>query len=165
MLLATGHGAKGLVVLTVNVVALTFTGARYETIRVVRVDGQRKQREAFTGAGKFLEFLPGFIQNGIVVKAPVIAVSRIGDGGFQLFGTIQVIETVGFQEHIFPGKAQVSALHKVVFIARVFQDITKANVLREEARHRGGGVTFKRSEQRNAALGGHHPGDGVIRAG
>ena len=104
---------------------------------MMRVDGQRKQREAFTGAGKLLEFLPGFIQNGIVVKAPVVAVGRIGHRGFQLFGTIQVIETVGFQEHIFSGEAQVCSLHKIVFVAGVFQDIAEANILREEGRHGG----------------------------
>ncbi|MNR36165.1 hypothetical protein D3C85_1540610 [compost metagenome] len=75
-----------------------------------------------------------------------------------------MIEAVGFQEHVFSGKTQVSALHKVVFVAGVFQDVAEADILREEARHRRRSVAFERCKQRNAALGGDHPGDGVIGA-
>jgi hypothetical protein len=44
-----------------------------------------------------------------------------------------MIKAVGFQKHIFAGKAQVCALHKIVFVAGVFQDIAKADILREKA--------------------------------
>ena len=46
-----------------------------------------------------------------------------------------MVKTVGFQEHVFSGKAQVGPLYEVVFVAGDFQDIAEANVLREEARH------------------------------
>ncbi|MNS90944.1 hypothetical protein D3C72_1250160 [compost metagenome] len=75
-----------------------------------------------------------------------------------------MIETVGFQEHVFPGEAQVGPLHEVVFVAGVLEDIAETNILREEARHRRGGVTLERRKQRNTALRGDHPGDGVIGA-
>ncbi len=76
-----------------------------------------------------------------------------------------MVKAVGFEEHIFSGKAQVGSLHKIVLIAGVFQDVAQADILREEARHRGRGVAFKGGKQRDAALGGDHPGDGVIGAG
>ncbi len=76
-----------------------------------------------------------------------------------------MLKTVRFQEHVFPGETQVSALHKVVFVAGIFQDIAKADILREEARHRRRCVAFKRGEQRDTALGCNHPSDGVIGAG
>jgi hypothetical protein len=43
-----------------------------------------------------------------------------------------VIEAVGFQKHVFAGKAQVGSLHKIVFVAGVFQDIAKADILRKK---------------------------------
>ncbi len=48
------------------------------------------------------------------------------------------------------------------FHSRSFQNVAEADILREEAGDRGGGVAFKRRKQRNAALGSHHAGDGVI---
>jgi hypothetical protein len=39
------------------------------------------------------------------------------------------------------------------------QDIAQANILREERRHRGGGVAFKRCEQRDTALGTYFDND------
>ncbi len=46
-----------------------------------------------------------------------------------------MVKTVGFQEHIFSGEAQVCPLHKIVFVAGVFQDVAEANILGEERRH------------------------------
>ena len=79
MLLATGHGAKGGVAFAVHVIAFAFTGARDETIRMVRIYRQREEGKTLPGAGKRLEFLPGFVQYGIVIETPVVAVGRVGN--------------------------------------------------------------------------------------
>ena len=73
-----------------------------------------------------------------------------------------MIEAVRFQEHIFTGKTQIRALHEIVLITRVFQDIAQTDVLREEAGDRGGGVAFKGGKQRYAALRSHHARNRVI---
>ncbi len=75
-----------------------------------------------------------------------------------------MVKAVGLQEDVFPGKTQVGTLHEIVLITGVFQDIAKADIFREEAGDRGRGVAFKGCEQRDAALGGDHPGDCVVRA-
>lgn len=36
-----------------------------------------------------------------------------------------MIKTMGFQEHVFPGKAQICALYKDVLIAGVLQDVAQ----------------------------------------
>ncbi|MNP81385.1 hypothetical protein D3C76_1797240 [compost metagenome] len=71
---------------------------------------------------------------------------------------------MGLQEDVFPGEAQVGTLHEIVLVSGIFQDIAKADILREEAGDRGRGVAFKGREQRDAALRRDHPGDGVIGA-
>ena len=76
-----------------------------------------------------------------------------------------MIEAVRFQEHIFSGEAQVSALYEVVLITRVFQDIAQTDILREKAGNRGRGVAFERREQRDPALGSDHSGNRVVGAG
>ena len=76
-----------------------------------------------------------------------------------------MIEAVRFKENVFSGEAQISALHKVVLITRVFQDISKADILREKAGNRGRGVAFKRRKQRDPALGGDHSGNRVVGTG
>ena len=53
-----------------------------------------------------------------------------------------MVEAMRLQEHIFTGKTQIRALHEIVLITRVFQDIAQTDVLREEAGDRGGGVAF-----------------------
>ena len=75
-----------------------------------------------------------------------------------------MVETVRLQEHIFTGKTQIRALHEIVLITRVFQDIAQTDVLREEAGDRGGGVAFKGGKQRYAALRSHHARNRVIRS-
>lgn len=82
MLLATGDGAEGFIIFSVNVVAFALAGARDETVRMVSIYRQGKEGEAFPGAGQFFEFFPGLLQYGIVVEAPVVAVSGVGDGRF-----------------------------------------------------------------------------------
>ena len=75
-----------------------------------------------------------------------------------------MVEAMRLQEHIFTGKTQIRALHEIVLITRVFQDIAQTDVLREEAGDRGGGVAFKRGKQRYAALRSHHARNRVIRS-
>ena len=75
-----------------------------------------------------------------------------------------MIEAVRLEEHVFSGETQVGALHKIVFVAGVFQNVAEADILREEAGDRGRGVAFKRRKQRDAALRGDHPGDSVVGA-
>ena len=75
-----------------------------------------------------------------------------------------MVETVRLQEHIFTGKTQIRALHEIVLITRVFQDIAQTDVLREEAGNRSGGVSFKGGKQRYAALRSHHARNRVIRS-
>ena len=94
MLLATGDRAKREVLFPVDIIAFTLAGTGDKAVRMVGVDRQRKEREAFAGLRKFFEFFPGFIQNGVIVEAPVIAVSGVGDRGFQLFSAVQVVKTV-----------------------------------------------------------------------
>ncbi|CDA01474.1 unknown [Klebsiella variicola CAG:634] len=163
MFLAAANGAEGEVFLTVYVIAFTLTGARDKAVGVVGIHRQGEQREAFTGARQLFEFFPRLIEHGVVIEAPVVAIGGIRYRSFELFRPVQVIEAVGFEKHVFAGKAQVGSLHKIVFIAGVFQDIAKADILGKEAGDRGRGVAFKRREQRNAALRGDHTGDGVIR--
>ena len=76
-----------------------------------------------------------------------------------------MIEAVRLQEDIFSGEAQIRALYEVVLITRVFQDIPKADILREKAGNRGRGVAFKRRKQRDPALRGDHSGNRVVGAG
>ena len=73
-----------------------------------------------------------------------------------------MIKSVRFQKYIFPGKAQVGTLHKIVLITGVLQDIAQTDIVGEEAGNRCRGVAFKWRKQRNTALGGDHAGDGVI---
>lgn len=75
-----------------------------------------------------------------------------------------MVEAMRLQEHIFTGKTQIRALHEIVLITRVFQDIAQTDVLREEAGNRSGGVTFKWGKKRNAALRSHHTRNRVIRS-
>ena len=75
-----------------------------------------------------------------------------------------MVEAMRLQEHIFTGKTQIRALHEIVLITRVLQDIAQADVLWEEAGNRSGGVAFKGSKQRNAALRSHHACNRVIRS-
>ena len=75
-----------------------------------------------------------------------------------------MVEAMRLQEHIFTGKTQIRALHEIVLITRVFQDIAQTDVLREEAGDRGGGVAFKGGKQRYAALRSHHARNRVIRS-
>ena len=75
-----------------------------------------------------------------------------------------MVEAVRFQEHIFTGKTQIRALHEIVLITRVFQNIAQTDVLREEAGNRSGGVAFKWGKQRYAALRSHHARNRVIRS-
>ena len=79
MFLATANGAEREVFLTVHVIAFAFTGARDETIRMVRIYRQREEGKTLPGAGKRLEFLPGFVQYRIVIETPVVAVGRVGN--------------------------------------------------------------------------------------
>ena len=75
-----------------------------------------------------------------------------------------MVEAMRLQEHIFTGKTQIRALHEIVLITRVFQDIAQTDVLREEAGNRSGGVSFKGGKQRYAALRSHHARNRVIRS-
>ena len=129
------------------------------------IDGESEQRKAFAGLGERFELFPRFVEHGVVVEAPVVAVGRVSHRCFQLFRAVQVIEAVRFEENVFTGKTQVGALHKVVFVTGVFQDIAETDILRKEAGYRRGSVAFERREQRNTALGSDHAGDGVIGAG
>ncbi len=82
MLLATAHRAERLIRFAVNRVALALAGAGDKAVRVVGIYRQGKQREALAGLRQLLEFFPGFIQHRVVVKTPVVAIRRIGNGGF-----------------------------------------------------------------------------------
>ncbi|MNS79495.1 hypothetical protein D3C72_1131510 [compost metagenome] len=82
MFLATGHGAERLIGFAVDLVLFALAGARDKTVRVVCIDGEGKQRETLARFGQLLEFLPGFIQHRVVVEAPIVAIRRVGYGGF-----------------------------------------------------------------------------------
>ena len=82
MLLATGNGAEREVLFTVHIVAFALAGAGDKAVRVMGIDRQGEQREAFSGLRKRLKFFPRLIKDGIVVEAPVVTVSWVGDRGF-----------------------------------------------------------------------------------
>jgi hypothetical protein len=56
MLLTTGDRAKGEILFPADVIAFTLAGAGDKTVRMMGVDRQRKEREAFAGLRKFFEF-------------------------------------------------------------------------------------------------------------
>ena len=152
MFLAAANGAKGEVFLTVHVIAFTLAGARNKAVGMVGVHRQGEQRKAFSGLRQLFEFFPRLLKYRVVIEAPVVAVGGIRYRGFELFRPEQVIEAVGLEKDVFASKAQVSSLHKIVFVTGVFQDIAKADILRKEAGYGGRSVAFKRRKQRNAAL-------------
>ena len=82
MLLAAGYRAERCVVFAVNFIAFALTGARDKPVRMVGIYRQGKEGETLAGAGQFLELFPGFVQYRVVVKAPVVAVMRVGNGRF-----------------------------------------------------------------------------------
>ncbi len=75
-----------------------------------------------------------------------------------------MVEAMRLQEHIFTGKTQIRALHEIVLITRVFQDIAQTDVLREEAGDRGGGVAFKGANSGMPHSSSHHARNRVIRS-
>ena len=152
MFLAAANGAEGEVFLAVHVIAFTLAGARNKAVGMVGVHRQGEQRKAFSGLRQLFEFFPRLLKYRVVIEAPVVAVGGIRYRGFELFRSEQVIEAVGLEKDVFASKAQVSSLHKIVFVTGVFQDIAKADILRKEAGYGGRSVAFKRRKQRNAAL-------------
>ena len=82
MLLATGDGAEREIFFAIHVVAFTLAGAGDKAVRVMGIDRQGEQREAFSGLRKRLKFFPRLIKDGIVVEAPVVTISWVGDRGF-----------------------------------------------------------------------------------
>ena len=82
MLLATGDGAEREIFFAIYVVAFTLAGAGDKAVRVMGIDRQSEQREAFSGLRKRLKFFPRLIKDGIVVEAPVVTISWVGDRGF-----------------------------------------------------------------------------------
>ena len=76
-----------------------------------------------------------------------------------------MIEAVRFQENVFSGKAQVSALYEVVLITRVFQDIAEADILRKKLETEADALPSNGRKQRYPALGSDHSGNRVVSTG
>ncbi len=74
-MLATGDGAEGFIIFAVNVVSV----CACRCARQNRQDGEYlpsgQEGVAFPGAWTVLRIFPGLLQHGIVVEAPVVAVS------------------------------------------------------------------------------------------
>ncbi len=107
MLLRTGHRAKGLIGFAIIAVAFALAAARDKTIRMMGVDGEREQCEAFLRARQLLVFLKHLIHHRVIVVAPVITIAGIGDATFQLLRAIHIgrIKAMRQQESVFTGEA------------------------------------------------------------
>jgi hypothetical protein len=75
-----------------------------------------------------------------------------------------VVKTVGFQEHVFSGKAQVGPAQNS-FRSRSFSGYRRGKYSAGRTSTSRLRRYLQKRKQRDTALGGNHSGDGVIRTG